>query len=93
MTAFLLSLLQGFSVMKSYQKATDCLDPRNANRWIRRCRLQLTTYRVNLSLPPPRNESTGRARHLQILLSTLADLFGKFRSCEQFQYLKKQPFV
>lgn len=48
---FLIAWINGESIQKAYQQATNTLDGRNGYRWIKRCLTQLSNYRVFLNRP------------------------------------------
>lgn len=74
---FFISLINGLSIQASYQQTTHSTnDPRNAYRWLAKCKTKLSDYRTILS-----SRATGftetfksRTQRLQLLLPTITRL-------------------
>lgn len=94
---FLSALLTGLSVHGAYAQATGCSEPRNAFRWLNKLQRKLSDYRSVLVTRPRAAFSPPncRTRRLQLLLTTLQQLFALpgLSNCRHYQQRFQQTFV
>ena len=97
LTIFFVSLMKGLKIQKAYQKATKTQDPRNAYRWLSKVEYKISDYRHFLQR---RSEAfmtpfSSRPRRLQIILSTIKQLFliAGQEAVAQYQRNRQSRFI
>ncbi len=95
-TAFLLRLIKGQSIIQAYQDATGCYDPRNAYRWLDKLKFQLSLFRQYLSIPCEQSicKFNNRVNRFRLLLPTVERLFNCLPQphCACFQEFHQKAF-
>jgi hypothetical protein len=94
---FLTSLLMGRHLEDAYEAATGQVEPRNAWRWLKRLRLNLTDFRCFLKARRRPMEAAVQLknRRLSLLLSTLKALLSLLPHCpcSQYQIQQQRAFI
>lgn len=94
---FIASLLANMTVIKSYEKATGQSVSRNAWRWINKLMCRLIDYRSVLRTRAETisTQFRAKARRLQVLLPTIAQLFSRLKEhpCAIYQLLSQSSFI
>jgi hypothetical protein len=94
---FLTSLFAGFSIRKSYVKATGQAEARHAWRWLSKLVSKLSHYRCVLNAQPNNNLTPAKSRtqRLQLLLPTLKSLFLSLphATVEAYQSTQQTAFI
>jgi hypothetical protein len=97
--AFVFALMSGMRVQQAYFQSTGTADPRHAYRWLRRLRMQLSSYRSLMHQPPlstctPRQVPV-RPAHSYLLKSTFAWLLQHFGEplCARYQSQLQRTFL
>lgn len=94
---FLTSLLIGSHLEDAYEAATGQVEPRNAWRWLKRLKLNLTDFRCFLYAHSRPMEAAVQLKNqrLSLLFSTLQPLLSLFPRCPccQYQIQQQRAFI